>query len=642
MRMLVTPYRVLIAMALVSVIASALVLSPFIITKKIDGFEHIQITDVGDYYKHTFMVSAIATTGIPPQNPYFPKSKMTYYYGYYVIPALITKIFSVPAHLSFYWYSLLTNFVSLLLPALIINSLVKKPIYKYLAYGLVLTGVGVDTIPFVFDTAGQLQNSEGLQLISVYKSLLFVPQHLFAASLTAWIIFQLINKKISAVALAALTAMVFLSSMFVAITLVIGLVLYFLFHKQKIFLIKAGLISLPVLIPYLLLIKGRGNLISPYLLDPYNFNGIYLMDILYTFWLKYGPFILAAPLFLIFTKGYSKLLAFGMFILLAMTWVFRSPIFNDFSMRTSIPIWLTLPGLLFHLVEKSKNRRLHIFLIGLSLITLLIGLKGVYWEFSKHYKDRTFLKPHESELILKLRELPKGITLSSVEKSQVIEYIPSLTGKTITSPYLFDSYVYFADGFGREHGEYERWADQTFHKEVLSSDIQDNIKQKNTLLAEIKDGFSKYPTDKFLLTNKLWVKKDTNPWLVILKEIGIKHDNLTPHYTLFDYQDLLEKLSEKSVVIDENSVKEIKISDHGFELPKGLSYLISCKSHTDTYVRLELNDYYTFFDKTLNNGSLCAGKLFYLEQAGRVTFTPDSSTDNLYLAPVHIEPIVLE
>ncbi len=623
------------------VLLTGAVLSPFIITKHSGNFEHIQITDVGDYYKHTFVTNAISQDGLPPSNPYFPISKLSYYYGYYLIPAFITHTFRVPAHLTFYWYSLFTDLIALLIPTALIILLIKRPLYRYLSLLLILTGVGVDTIPFIFDTAGQLQIDEGLQLINVYKALLFVPQHLFASALTVWIISSLIRKRASLLTLSIMIAMVFLSSLFVSITLLIWCSIYFLFYNQKLLLIKSAFLTGLLLLPYLLLLKGRGNLFYLYQLDPYNY-GSYPLSVLYTFYLKYGPFVLLAPVIILVAKNLPKAYLLGFTSIIGMSWFVRSPIFNDLSMRTSIPIWLSLPIVIFYLAEKSKSKLIQLSVLMITILTLFIGVRGVLWEYSKHYKDRIFLNPNESELILALRKLPQETTLASVDKTRTVEYTPSLTGKRITSPYLFDSYVYFADGFGSVHGEYERWADQTFHSETLSKTVEENIQIKNAQFAELFQYFSKYPTTKLLVTNKLWVKKDTNPWLIIFRESGINHSDITPNYTLFDYPDLLTKLSGVEIMIDQSQTKLSAISDSGSNLPKGLWYLTSCKPHTPAYLRLELNDYYILFDKTLEDENLCAGQLFFMENEGRITFTNTSNPDNIFYSPVIIKPSVLE
>lgn len=634
--------NLLLVIMIFSVIAiTGFSVSPFIITKKIDNFEHIQLTDVGDYYKHTYIVNQIAKDGFPPQNPYFPKAKLSYYFGYYLLPALIVRLSQLPGALVTFWYILLTNTFSLLSIAFLIGNFIKRPLYRFMAIGLVLSGLGVDAIAFVFNTHGQLQNDEGLQLINVYKSLLFAPQHFLAASITVWTVYQLLYKKSSALLITLFSTMVLLTSLFVSITLIIWLSLIFIFKKHlRVTLIKSGLLTGLILIPYLLLFNDRNNLFYRFTLDPYNATPYYSINVIYTFFIKYGPFVFLTPFLLVFKPFRQPLYIASYFLILAVTWFIRTPTFNDFSMRTSIPIWLSLPIVVFAVVDKySKRSFVHIFLVILAVITIGIGAKGLYLETKKHYQSREFMNPSESELIQRVRSLSKETSLSSVDNAKWVELIPSLASKGIISPYLYDSYAYFTGKFGQEHKEYEDRATAIFHQETIGRGIKDVIASKNQQLDQLFDFFSRNPADLLILNNKIWVKKDTNPWVALFRQLDVSYDLLTPYYTAFHHQDLLEKLTQNQISINPKKITPLVVFDQAFNLQKGLWFLASCNALPNTNAKLEPNDYYLLFDETLTGNNRCVGRLFYLEETKRLTLTQYSKVETLYAAPVEIIPV---
>ncbi len=224
------------------VLAKALVISPFAFIKTTGDFKHIQITDVGDYYKHTFVVSMLKLDGIPPGHPYFPEAKLSYYFGYYLIPASLSRLFNFAPNQVFYFYSLITDLLGLLIILRIFQKYLKTYIGKVVAIPLLITGVGVNVF----------SNNGAFQLINNYKALLFVPQHFFAACLTIGLLHYLIFdsdligvEKPKIWVTGILIAFILLSSIFVSWTLIVWLALAFYCYKQiRIFLILSGILSL--------------------------------------------------------------------------------------------------------------------------------------------------------------------------------------------------------------------------------------------------------------------------------------------------------------------------------------------------------------------------------------------------------------
>ncbi len=255
---------------LLFVFAKAFVISPFALIKTTGSFQHIQITDVGDYYKHTFVVTMLGQDGIPPHHPYFPMAKLSYYYGYYLIPATFSRLFNLPPNQVFYAFSIITDLLGLLIILRIFNRVLKTYFGKVLAVLLLITGMGVNVLPEILDKYPKFglkinpdifSTEIGFQLINNYKALLFVPQHFFAACLAVGLTFYLLFEKPKILSVSISAAFIFLSSIFVSWTLIIWLLLVFIFKKEKrIFLILAGVISLGLLTPYIISFSDRENI----------------------------------------------------------------------------------------------------------------------------------------------------------------------------------------------------------------------------------------------------------------------------------------------------------------------------------------------------------------------------------------------
>lgn len=628
-----------IALILFFVFTKAFVLSPLVFTKTVDSFKHIQITDVGDYYKHNFVVTSLKLDGIPPENPYFPSSKLSYYYGYYLTPAAISKIFNIAPNLSFYIYFIFADIICLLVIFLIINRHLKFYWMKLLSLLLLISGLGVDVL--------RADINFGLQVINNYKSFLFVPQHFFAACLTIAVIYSLIYEKPKKIYILISVVFIFLCSLFVSLTLIFWFLVLFIFYPSKrIYLIISGVLSAIILLPYFLQLSGRGNILYFYKFEPFEFiktgNALitYHLNLLLTFFVKYGPILFVFPIILIskkleFIKKNLKFIL-GLLSPFILTWFIRSANFNDFSLRTLMPVQIILPLFFTKMVGNSEGLSKKIFIL-IAILAVILGFFGFFKEYANHWKSRIFLPPKVSELIFEIRKIPDTTKLAALDRDRWVEFIPSLGFKKVTSPFLFDSYVYFADGLGKEHGEYERLAIDLFIEPNVFYDLNSLVDKENELLKKIGYFFNKYPSDKLIINNQLWFKNDINPYFYIFRKAGVKEEALTAHYTLFDYKDLLMKLSNRKIQINKEGMLSLKIEGKKLRLKNGLWYIAACNFGTPFVLKLEFEDYYSLFNKKVDGvNESCIGRIFYLLKDEDISLTNTSTVEDIFAFPVEI------
>ena len=250
--------------------------------------------------------------------------------------------------------------------------------------------------------------------------------------------------------------------------------------------------------------------------------------------------------------------------------------FNDFSMRTSIPIQLILPLLFVSQIEQIRKQFIKLLLFFVCILVIGLGALGFFQEYSKHWKSRIFLQPKDSELIFNIRKLPSGVKLASLDRDRWVELIPSLGYKLILSPYLFDSYVYLDKEAGKKRGDYERVALDLFLEANTQKDLQSLVEQKNSQFNKLEGFFKRFKADLLIINNQLWIKKDLNPWLVIFTKMGVKSTPLTPYYTTFDYSDMLQKLPGFRLFIPFDKGIEKQIAFRKLPLKAGLWYITTC------------------------------------------------------------------
>lgn len=642
----------------------AMVVSPLVLTKHQNNFEHIQLTGVGDYYKHTFVVTSLSQDGIPPKNPYFPSTNLSYYYGFYLISAALTKVFSIPPNWSFYIFSLFAYTIGLSCVFKIYVTFIKKTWVKILASLLLVTAVGIDVFPQIIEESTLLSfinpsiltSGNIFALINNYKSFIYVPQHFFSAIICVLLIYFLIKERYfnelnlsqRILITVSMLAFVFLSSTFVAMTMSFWLVLIFLFlPKTRKLLFISGVFTIIVLIPYLLFLSNRSNLFYYYNFTPYqvisleNTTLTYVTNILLTLIVKYGLIIIILPA-LFFLRGLkfagrNIIFLVAVTVPLFITFFIRSPIYNDFSMRTSIPIQIILPLFIGVLLEKTKSNIFKIIITLSLMITIALGVFGWYLEYSRHWKNRLILHPNVSEYLLKVRELPMSEKLISVDRDRWVELTPPLGYRKITNPFLYDSYVYFANDQDGKHAKFETGALQYFINEDTDKSIEDLVNSKNQQYENLHNYFNMFSADTLVLNNQLWVKEDINPWLQFFTEIKTETSPLTSHFTLIDFPNLISKLANNYLQIDTTKPSTVEIIDKTFPLQKGFWYIASC-SDSSMEQKLELEDYYLLFNKqTDGDRTKCVGRIFYLQNDENVKVMDSTTVKQLIIYPIKIK-----
>lgn len=634
----------------VYILAKALVLSPVVLTIKQANFEHLQLTDVGDYYKHIFVTTALTQDGIPPSNPYFPQAKLSYYYGYYLIPAAASRVLGVAQNYSLFAFAMLTSLISLSLALFIIFELFKRFYLRLIVFLLIIFGSGMDVLAInlskinFFKSFGDLalkQGAEsGVQLINTYKAFLFVPQHFFAAALTVVLTYYLLKEKKNFWFLGIGWAFVFFSS-FVFPTLIIWILIIFFFNKNlRGLILKSGILSLIILVPYILQVANRQNSFYFYSFSPTEFiPGNLLANLVITFIVTYGLLIISllCSFLLLDKSAIRKYLMYSLLVLVpvSLTWFIRSPLFNDFSLRSMIPIQLLIPVLFLKVFEISKNTWIKKFILMTCIATIFIGTLGFYFEYEDHWKKRSILHPRDSELLLKLRQTPGKTRLAAVSHDRWVELIPSLSFRKVLSPFLFDSYNYIAGDIANDHAAYENLSVELFIKENSALDFEKLVENQNKNFGQLENFFDKYNADQLIINNQVWYKKDTNPWAAIFIDLGILSKPLTGSFTIFDYQDLKEKLKTKKVEVSPMP-KEIEIKNNSFFLPAGIWYITSCKNPNQTKLKLELEDYYLLFNQENSN---CAGKLFYLKENENLRVNISSTVKEVKAFPIILSDI---
>ncbi len=627
------------------IFAKAVVLLPLVLTIKQDNFEHVQITDVGDYYKHIFVTFAISGDGIPSQNPYYPAVKLSYYYGYYLVPAFFVKIFQIQPNFATYFFGLFITGLSLLIILTIIYRELTSFSYRLLAFLLIIFGSGIDVFAYLLIKINIFKqqliqvitqgNETGIQLINFYKSVLFVPQHFFAAVITVAAIYYLVKIKNNPVFLGFCFAFVFSSSTVVFPTLAIWIILVFLFFKDlRILIFKSCALGFVLVVPYILTLHDRTKTIYLYNFTPYDFSGIFLVDTLISFVICYGPILLLIlPLFLMSGIRFNAFYFLIIFVPVFLTWFIRSPLFNDFSLRTMIPVAIALPLFFIKILDSTKIKYVKILIVFISLITIAVGIGGFSFEYLSHFKNRQILNPRDSEVLLKIRKLPNE-KLAAIDRERWVEFIPSIGFKKVLTPHLFDSYNYIAGNDGYKHSEYENLALKIFIDENSAPDLLTLINTQNENLNTLGKFFNLQDFDKLILNNQVWLKNDKNPWIEMFKTMNVSNKRLTGDFTLFDGKDLKQKLSENKIYVNEKP-EIVEIRDRKVPMKKGIWFIASCKESGE--LKLGFEDYYDLFN---TNSNRCTGRIFYLDQDEDVVVTESSTISEIYIFPVIIEKII--
>ncbi len=636
--------------------AIAWVLSPLITYPVINQTKFVMFTSALDYYKHLYTITAITQHGLPPLHPYFPPGHLSYYYGYYLIPAALSLLLPVTQTTILFFYVIFTTLLSFSLLFWLYRQHLSS--WKLLFFGflLLIFSGGWDIIPTKLGPPGFMHYIElwahdsqmGLAVNNLYTAFLWVPQHILAAVITLVIINLLItSKKPHLLILSALYTIVILSSIFVSLTLLFWSAIIFLARPQtRKPLLLACLVTTPLIIPFLFHLGPRTNVLSFYHLRGFEFinPSTFLfksINLILSLLSEYGPLIFILPFILFFRRRRFSLkfllFALAVYFPIVITWFVRSPRANDFAMRFVHPSQLILPLVIVLVWQKLKSKSWKIIFISLIIINLAGSLPGLLYEYSYRWKDRLIFDPYTSELLLKIRQLPPETRLASFGRDDWIFNIPPLGFKPILNDSLFDAGVYLV---GSPNKTYESDGLNIFTLPHSAPDLEKLVAQRNSRFKQLPQVLSQYPYDYLILNDKIWVKQGQNPWTSIFKTMNVDHRQLTSQFSLWEANSLTNQTQKYQISIDNSDYQKITLQEHHFDLSTGLWFLASC-GPDNTRLRLEFADYYTLYDYNVRAVTGCVGQLFYLPPTAHTPLetSQESLVDTIYAYPVVIKTL---
>lgn len=617
----------------------AWVLSPLVQTIKLGGIEFFQFPGPWDYAKHLYSITAINQKTLPPHMPFFPSITMSYYYGYYLIPASLTLLFHLPQTTVIYIYVILTDVVGLFLLLKLFSHFIQSSFLKASALAIVIFSTGWDIIPItLFRIEGFSHHIElwtqlhkvGLTVYNTYNALLWTPQHFFAALVSlVMVYFLFFAKKQNVIFLILCYIFVALSSLFILITLTIWLgIIFIVYSKSRLLLLKIGISSFIFLIPYLRESLGKDNILSFYFINPFpfvkpaSFTLSQQINLFLTLISEYGPLIFIFPLILFLKVRYrgkkylAPTLALGLPILI--TWFVHSPEPNDFAMKLILPIQLSLAAVYVMTVEKTKNIFWKVILLIIVFSTVFISGLGYTYEFYYRWKERKVLDYPTSQLISSIRKLSPQYSLAVVTQDEWVYYLPSLAFHSLYSPYLFDSVTYLGQGDKlKQFARYEEQTNLLISKPDIATSLPSLISIKNNHLKELSGFFGQYLYDGLLVNNFVGVKGGRNPWRDILSKIKVDSIDLTTDFTLYNRASLVQQLYNQAIVVDSNQINILIPKDRSFKLTAGIWYLAVCPEGEDEdkrHITLDMEDFYTVIEDASVPVNGCVGNLFSLNQ----------------------------
>lgn len=620
---------------LIFLIAIAVILSPLIITARVEGFTFLRFPGVNDYNKHLYVTGTIYNSGVPPLHPYFPLKNLSYYLGYYIIPAAISALFNITPNISLFFFIILTTILSFLLIKNVIYNWIKNLFWRLLSLTLIITGTGIDIIPTFILEKIKFGSSTHIELWShllgnklmvsnTPVAALWTPQHFFAGALTIYLInYLLTNKKISIPFLSVIISFIFLSSSFIAFTLIFWLFLIFIFKiKLRKKLLIIGIISLLLSLPFILFIfrnptynifqlgvLSNSKLVFPKIFQILSFFIINLP-------LEFGIIgVLTLILALKNTKLRNpnhQLIFLGLTIPLTLIIFITSVNWNDFGMRTILPVQLVIPIVLASLLERMKTFKVRSIIVALILINILFSSIGLLWEFYWRWKERKLFTIEESLLYLKLRQEEKTKIVSTLDTSFWASYIPVFSFHPLYSPSLHDSRIYLDEKTKEEIDKFNNFLEKNFTNPMIASTPQEIISQRNEALKIFPKYIKTIPSSLFILRNHNVLKG----WLNTYKSLFDKISNASEYsldFSTYNLEEIKEKIDSYKIFIDGKSRISINPQKtNKIFLSKDLYLLVGCKKENKSQ-EIEILNRYLF---SLPKESSCAGQFFAPEEEG--------------------------
>lgn len=630
-------------------ISIAWVISPLFITQTVDGYTFLRFPGIWDYYKHSYVITGINSGGIPPLHPYFPSSNLSYYYGYYLIPAVIAKIFGVAQTTVLFFYVLLTDTLSLIILNWLIRQVIKKTFNRILALSLVFLGAGMDAIPVLTQhlPINHLENwfgghNTGLIVYNIFTAFLWAPQHIFPTVLALYLIYRLIKKDLSFSLFVLLCVYIFLSSTFIFLTLIFWLGLVFIFFPyQRRLLLFGGLSSLILIIPYFLQLSSHGNILSAYSFAPYPFvsSSSYLNKLLNftsTLIVEYGLLLFAFPVLAILTIHSERKLLWlflSTYLPIVITWKVRSGGPNDFGMKTILPVQILLSVAFVYLIDKIPSRLFRSLLLGLTISMISAGLLGFSYEYSLQWKRRYVVDLQTTQLAKAIRRLPPTIVIGSIERGEWVFNIPVLGFRPIYSPSFYDSGVYKSDRDPESGPSYQEIGSNLFVGTTTANSLSELINKRNSYFNNMEQYFNLHPFDILILSNATYVKQGKNIWTQVFNQMGVSSFPITPDYTAYDFLSLVSKLKQYSLTINENQSEKLSAADRKFPLPAGYWFLATCRENLRA-IKLDFEDYFEVF--VLDGSSPCGGNLFYHPNNEDIRLSNNSTVTEIVAIPIKV------
>jgi len=631
------------------------IISPIIFPIKLEGFNFLRFTGVYDYNKHIYTTVAIYKTGIPPLHPYYPLSNLFYYYGFYIIPASISYLTGIAPNISLVIFALFTIFLSYSLIYKIIEISIKNKILKLVTFLSLILGSGLDIIPtflvkkFFFENPNHIELwskilGANLMVTNIPLSALWVPQHFFAASITLYVVSYILYKeKIDILLLSFIFAYILLSSTFVSLTLLFWLFVIFIWkNKLRKDLILTGLLSVLLIYPYIFnLIKNKSSSIFQFHLlsnsnlplpEAFKFLTFFFINIP----LEFGFPLLFLLFFLVKNRTYSSKLPFLFGItlpLLSITFV-SSLNWNDYGMRSILPVQLALPILLAMYLEKIKNvktKRVFVFFI---VINLIISGTGFLFESYWRWKERKLFPIEESLLFSKLRK-EKTQIVSSLDNYFWTSYIPILSFHPLYSPSLYDSRVYLTKEKINEFDKFGNFVENLFLKNEIGNYPSEIIENKNFLFNYFPDFINNFPPSIFIIRNHnslYLIKGWLSTYKVIFDCLSTPTD-YSPDFSRYNLDEVKEKISSAKIIISSKPEKTIDPQKtNKVYLKRNLYFLVGCKNQKEEQ-KIEILNRPLF---TIPKNKNCAGQFFAPENEGYYEITEKQTLTIFQAFPVEI------
>lgn len=627
-------------------LANAIVLLPLVTDVHLSGFTFITYPSATDFFKHLYAVTSISHFGLPPLHPYFPAAQFSYYYGYYLIPSAFSYLFPLVQHWALYLYVLLTSAVSLLFLVDIYTHFLRRSWQSFLAFLPAIFGLGWDIIPTLIDNrspGGRLIElwsiTHGLQLRidNPFTAFAWTPQHFFAAIVALITVYLLVFTKIrNAFLFLCLYIYLFISSVFIFIPLCFFSLLYFIYEPEdRSFLFRVGIVSILLSLPFMFFIGGRGNLFEHFVPGVFPFFKNFLANRIVTWFIEYGPLLFFMPiwLFLFISKAnFRRFLFIYVMVLVPIvaTWFFRSPNYNDFALRSILPIQLVVPLLAAWLIGNYKSLPIKIALLALIILSFVGSLPGFAYEYASRWRERGILDVETSQMLMAVQKLPRDVSLAAIGKDVWIFQIPPWGFHPILTSNLYDSANYLGPLPGDLHTQYEILDQEIFSTQTIDRDLNSVLAQRNSKLSGFNIFFSAFQYNYLLA-------KNSDPWTPIFKSLASGSKPLTPHFTLIPRPQLLNHSLQISYTGTPISISSLPAGRQDFksQIPVGSWFLVSCNSSGVPYQILKIDNYTVFQGSVSQNG--CIGNFYSQASTSSAQLSSDTTITNLTAYPLVVK-----